>query len=139
MKENKLTVSTEVPIERVAMTLVGAVEGGSTYWMESIDWGVEFKDAHKKSPFKDKSIGGAYSDVLSWAWKEHYDFRIKVTADEDADWQSGIISPRTIQRGVQLMARDHTRHFDDMVRENDDATTSDVLLQCIVFHEVVFG
>ena len=137
--ERKLTVSTQVPIERVADTLIGAFEGGSNYWMGSVKWGTYFEDAHRKSPFKDEAIGSVYSNVLAWAWEQHLHFQIKVIADEEADYQEGAINPRSIQRGVQLMARDYPRHYEDMISEQDDATTSDVLLQCIIYNDVVFG
>ena len=138
-KERKLTVSTEVPISRVAYTLVGAFEGGSNYWMDDVYWDTTFRLCHAESPFKDEKIGSVYADVLAWAWKQHLYFVIRVNADEEAGSKEGSITPRTIQRGVQTMARDYPRHYDDMVSANDDATTSDVLLQCIIYNDVVFG
>ena len=137
--ERKLIVSTEVPISRVAYTLVGAFEGGSNYWVDNVYWGTTFRQCHAESPFKDEKIGSVYPDVLAWAWKQRLYFKIRVRADEEADYKEGFISPRTIQRGVQTMARDYPRHFNDMVNGNDDAITSDVLLQCIIYNDVVFG
>lgn len=44
-----------------------------------------------------------------------------------------------IQNGLDVMARDYRRHFDNFIDESDDGTTADVFLQCCLFGKVVFG
>jgi len=51
-------------------------------------------------------------------------------------WMLGL--PQ-IERGLQLMAEKYPSHFNDLVSENDDATTHDVLVQCAVLGDVVYG
>lgn len=42
-------------------------------------------------------------------------------------------------KAMQLMAKDYTHHFDDLIRENDDAITADVFLQLSLFGDVIYG
>ena len=44
-----------------------------------------------------------------------------------------------IERGLQAMAEKFPKHFADILGENDDAITSDVLLQCCLFGYVIYG
>ena len=126
----------------ITLVLVGAFEGGSNYWMyqgrdfPAISWGRKLKTLHQESPWAHLDLGGCYSDVMSWAARNGWHFKVTVRDDEG---EGHNITPLTIERGVQVMQDKYPRHFADMVRENDDATTSDVLLQCILFEDVVYG
>jgi hypothetical protein len=42
-------------------------------------------------------------------------------------------------KAMQLMAKDYTHHFNDLIQENDDATTADVFLQLSLFGDVIYG
>ena len=44
-----------------------------------------------------------------------------------------------IARGLNVLANRYPRHFADLVNENGDLTTADVLLQCCVFGELIYG
>lgn len=41
-------------------------------------------------------------------------------------------------KAMQKMAKDYTHHFDDLMQENDDATTADVWLQLSLFGDVIY-
>ena len=41
--------------------------------------------------------------------------------------------------GTATMAKDYDWHFMNIITEDDDATTADVWLQCVLFGEVVYG
>lgn len=130
-----IEVKTSVEYSKATDLIVGAFEGGSNYWIKCIDWG-SLERKHKESPWKDQKLGETYSEVMSWCCIHGTDFWVQV---EDDDLELHNITPARIERGVQTMADSFPRHFNDMMRENDDATTSDVLLQCILFNEIVFG
>ena len=138
----QIEVKTSMEFAEVTLVLVGAFEGGSNYWMyqgrdfPAISWGSKLKTLHRASPWAHLDLGGCYSDVMSWAAKNGKHFKVTVRDDEG---EGHNITPLTIERGVQTMQDKYPRHFADMVKENDDATTSDVLLQCILFEEVVYG
>ena len=42
-------------------------------------------------------------------------------------------------KAMQLMAKEYTNHFDDLIQQNDDATTADVFLQLALFGDVIYG
>lgn len=130
-----IEVKTSVEYSRATDLIVGAFEGGSRYWINGIDWG-GLKTRHKESPWKEKDLMCTYSEVMSWCCIHGTDFWVQV---EDDDRELHNITPARIERGVQTMADSFPRHFNDMMRENDDATTSDVLLQCILFNDIVYG
>ena len=44
-----------------------------------------------------------------------------------------------VQRGLQTMAEKYPRHWGDFIRENEDAITGDVFIQCCLLGEVVYG
>ena len=130
-----LEVKTSMEFSRATELIVGAFEGGSRYLIKSIYWG-SLRDRHKESPWKHQKLGETYSEVMSWCCIHGKDFWAQV---EDDDRERHNITPARIERGVQTMADSFPRHFNDMVKENDDAITSDVLLQCILFNDVVYG
>lgn len=44
-----------------------------------------------------------------------------------------------VRAGVAVMAAKYPRHFGDLLADNSDATTGDVLIQCALFGEIVYG
>lgn len=44
-----------------------------------------------------------------------------------------------IARGLDALAQHYPRHFADLINENGDALTADVLLQCCLFGKLVYG
>lgn len=45
---------------------------------------------------------------------------------------------RSIRRGLEDLATKYPRHFADLVNENTDAITANVLLQCCLFGELIY-
>jgi hypothetical protein len=46
---------------------------------------------------------------------------------------------KSIGRGLDALATKYPRHFADLINENTDAITADVLLQCCLFGELIYG
>jgi hypothetical protein len=46
---------------------------------------------------------------------------------------------KSIGRGLDVLATRYPRHFADLINENTDAITADVLLQCCLFGELIYG
>lgn len=44
-----------------------------------------------------------------------------------------------VVEGIKRCAHDYPKHFKDFMNGNADATTADVIVQCTVFGEVVYG
>jgi len=118
---------------RAADLLCNAFEGGSNYWYmitENVEpvfaakpWGVdEYHPSYISYPF---STGGA----------------VLISDQEDEDFEPVALDRAAIARGKNLMESDeqYSRHFADVLNENDDADTGDVFLQLCVFGEVIYG
>jgi len=114
----KARTTIEVSERRIEDMLIGAFEGGSNDWIEYVEKISESgNDWIYKDPFSDIGI------------------RIHVVEEED----TFILNKESLQKGIDAMSSRQSRHFSDMIEENDDAITADVFLQCCLFGEIVFG
>lgn len=108
--------------ERVKGMLCCAFEGGINYWVDHVDlppkpWPDEVEYYHELP----------VHDVPLVIHVFEYDGKPR-TLDRDA-----------CTRGLNLMRTKYPRHFAEFQRENDDAETADVFVQCAIFGEIVFG
>lgn len=132
-----IAISTEVtvPLERITNSLIGALEGGSTYWLREIEYvegsatGTDYERPH-------------YADEHFW----NDGGRAKLTYDnpeqseeDDGDQVSKEVGMAEFKVGLATMAAKCPRHFGDLVAENDDTITHDVFIQCVLFGDVVYG
>lgn len=73
------------------------------------------------------------------------DFQFTIRYDDPDQDEEGdhtgkkTIGPEDVKKGLQKMADDYPTHFNDLVSDNDDGTTHDVFLQCIVLGDIVYG
>lgn len=128
-----MEIKTEVSTQRISDTLCNAFEGGSNYWyrIEKFTKPVNFNN----TPADEQRF-----KHLSYPLNEGGSLLISDANEAgEEDKRTEILNLETIQKGVQLMASLHPRHFSDMVNDNDDATTGDVLLQLCLFGEVIYG
>jgi hypothetical protein len=44
-----------------------------------------------------------------------------------------------IRQGLQVMAEKYPHHFSNVVENNADAETGDVLIQCALFGDIIYG
>ena len=121
--EFTVTVKQTISQERLEDLLCCAFEGGIGYWARIVDatWSSGVDYSHQL-PVR----GGA----------------VRLGDSTGEGWPEGarpILSRDSIRRGLQTMADKYPRHWSDFVRENEDAITGDVFVQCVVFGEVVFG
>lgn len=117
-----MEIKIEVTDQTIDDTLCAAFEGGSAYWAR-IDRGTDRA-----------AVGARYSHEIP--------MRGGVLQLVCPDYPECIARPldrAAIAAGLKLMAEQHPRHFADMIGENGDATTGDVLVQLAVFGELVFG
>jgi len=128
MKMNTIKIINEIPYERVQDLLCSAFEGGSNYWYEIISYNypkgetrqsLNIRHQHIQLPFK----GGS----------------ITIRSSETDDEPNYILDLNAIEKGLQLMATKFPDHFADFIKEQDDATTGDVFLQCCLFKDVIYG
>lgn len=128
------SVSQEVPIDKIANLLCSALEGGSNYWYmletkvkpEKLEYQM---DKDKVFPHIDYPLneGGALI------------FSIRDAESDDEKRARYTLNRAAIATGLEIMSRDYSRHFGDMMSENDDAETGDVFLQCCLFGKLIYG
>lgn len=103
--------------------LITAVEGGSGYW-------ATFTHVARNRDVEDRE---GYLDVT---------FVELETIDEDFPCYIGLAQMREgIDRLVRLAAvhEHYGKHIDDLIEENWDAETADIILQLAVMGEIVYG
>ena len=109
--------------------LVGALEGGSNYWLNSYEYATP----------RDGFEAPAYADEKFWMTGG----RVKLTFDDPEDGDEAQktmeIGFDDLQRGAAIMAQKFGKHFGDLVAENDDAITHDVFIQCVLFEDIIYG
>lgn len=116
-----------IPEERISDLLCNAIEGGSNYWVATLDR--DGKTTRAEAPFRqDVPFAGGYL--------------ILVEQGEDAPDGEGRtfkIDRDAIVEGMQVFAEKYPKMFADFLNENDDAETGDTFLQCICFGEAIYG
>lgn len=112
----EVKVKVEVDREMILCMLIGAFEGGSTYWMEDFCL-VETKRVNAVD-FYDSAL-----DKGVWI--------------KDIDGKRLKLNRRRVQKGLKTFAL--TRHFSDMMDEMDDCETADAFLQHCLYGEMVYG
>ena len=128
----KITVTTvqDISLQRISDLLCGAIEGGSNYWYMikrfippyNFDFRVDPNQIYKHLDFP-LNKGG----------------QIIFVDLEANDQKEYTLSLPTIEIGLQVMANNYPIHFHDFLNENDDASTSDIFLQCCLFGKVIYG
>jgi len=117
----------------VADMLCCAFEGGSDYW-------AEIKEQRKPEEFVFRYM----ADVLGDKPTSYTDYPLNrggflMVGDIEGDMPDALLDMGTIRLGLQLMADKYPNHWHDFINDNEDATTSDVFLQCCLYGEVIFG
>lgn len=131
----KVTAQVDVPMSRITDMLVGAIEGGSGYWCQ------QFLPLPASGDIVAdiRANGGSiwYSEEQFWTRGGGAHVEFDKPTDEDPGFRD--IGMDQLKMGLATMAQIAPRHFADLVNENDDAETSDVFLQCVLFGEIIFG
>ena len=115
-----IKTSVEVDRQRVVDTLINALEGGSHYWIEQYTF----------------KINKDIETVLKMLMNNEASLTIQEDDREETTYQ---VKGKDFENGLQLMANLYPWHFKNLVDENDDAETADVLLQLATFGELVYG
>lgn len=131
-KTIRVTTETEIPLQRIADLLCCAFEGGSNYW------------ATIKKKREPQAFSFRYLADISDTPTSYTDYPLNrggflVVGDIEGDMEDGLLDMGTIRHGLQVMANQYPRHWNDFINDNEDADTGDVFLQCCLWGEVVLG
>jgi hypothetical protein len=126
-----INVGVDISIRRIQDVICSGLEAGVYYW--AVIKSYEDPEEMQYQMFPDRvyphidypvNKGGAV--ILS----EFYD---EVEIDEHR------LDLPAIKHGLQLMAKDYPEHLCDILNENEDAITGDILIQLAVLGEVRYG
>lgn len=116
----KHAITIEVTEEQLHNEITSAIEGGTQYWAR-VNVG-----AHQ----------------AGWANYFTATFTVIEISDEKAgvvEGQSYTLSIEKLLKGLVVLRDKYPHHFCDILKEDGDATTGDVLVQCALFGEIVYG
>ena len=116
----------DIPDQRIKDLLCCAIEGGCGHWCGIKDY-----------------IIASDADTSTVEYK-HLDLPfiegcgVLVHDTTDATLSPVLIDCVSIESGLKDMAEDYPVHFDNFMKENEDAETGNVFMQCCVFGEVIY-
>jgi len=133
--------------EDIDALLITAFEGGSNYWLA------------KATPMRsaEEINGTKYESLDPISWESQFDTEelkgmglhyviplaegnyIELVEDEQAGNEEHVLLLADVKRGLEVMAKKYSRHWQDVVEDNHDSETADVFLQCCIFREIVYG
>ena len=124
MNKFQVTTTTEISDERISNLLCSALEGGSNYWYNLVEYinpnNVECQHKHLELPLIE-GCGIMIGDI------------------EDDEEAPILLNREAMQKGLKIMGEKYAWHLKAFLEENDDAETGDVFLQCSLFGSIVFG
>lgn len=119
----------QLTIEQVRGLLCCAFEGGSNYWYTLGDY--EYPKG---------------TDPVTFAKCDWPRYILLPTLEgggvQVIDDEGGVkcwLRLADIRDGARALYEDYPKHYVDAVRDEDDAITGDIFLQCCLFGEVIFG
>jgi hypothetical protein len=129
----KVNIQVEVSQQRIEDVLCGAFEGGCNYWAITGITKEQREAVGAEYPFEVPTRGG----------------EVEVFDREEPETLLGVLNEENIKTALALMAlgenvngdsKPHYRkHLQNIIDENDDEGTSDVLMQLAVMGDVVFS
>lgn len=123
-----MKIEIEIDKVKIAYLLYCALEGGSNYWMRVVEHKAPTGPV-ERILFKDETFPNIDFPLSS-------DGNIKI---ETVDDQTFVLDLAKIERGINLMSKNHPDHFSMFINGRFDAWTGDVFLQLCFFGEVVYG
>lgn len=125
----RIAITATVDWPKITNAIIGAFEGGSTYWLREYDY-----------IYRPEGVEGnpLYAEDQFWAkgGKMNLSYDDPDDQEQRASKEVGLLE---IKQGLRTMAEKDPRHFGDLVSENDDADTHDVFIQHVLFGEVIYG
>ncbi len=77
-----------------------------------------------------------YEQTVHDIIENKYELKLEDFEDEKARY---TLTLGKIKKGLTIMAKKYPKHFASILEENTDADTADVLLQCALFGELIYG
>jgi hypothetical protein len=127
---NVFSYSVNVPAQRMADLLTAAIEGGCSYWVNTV------------RPLGDLPAGhhwyssGAVLELDGWCFTASFDG----PGDEEGSGASvKTVVASDLSRALSLMAEKEPSQLAAFMSEDEDAVTGDVFMQLLLMGDVVYG
>lgn len=131
----QIILTEEECIEMFHSALCNGMEIVSQHGLE-LDWDEEHYHQAKSTLIQNGQTGICYEDVLIQMLKDGEELQIvDVEGGKNSDYNVTI----TLKDVIKRVPNTPQQHLTDMLCENDDATTADVILQTVFYNEVIFG
>lgn len=77
-----------------------------------------------------------YESTVHEILEKKVELKLEDFEDEKARY---TLTLAKIKKGLTVMAKKYPKHFASILKEDTDSETADVLLQCALFGEVIYG
>lgn len=130
----EITIKRKISKDVLDNIFTTALEGGSNYWYYITD-----EQVQKVRQAVPKSNYPYIASAILEAVLEH-NVEVEINDAEDEDEVIGLITRSTLIERLELLANSSDAWaLDNELKEDGDATSSDVVFQYIVLGEVVYG
>lgn len=130
----EIKIETIVPREVLENICITSLEGGSNYWYYLSSNAI--KIIRNAVP---KSVDSYLSTAILKAVLDH-NVEVPINDVEDEEEIIGYLSSKTLQERIQALANsDDSWALHNELKEEGDASSSDIVFQYMVLGEVVYG
>jgi hypothetical protein len=130
----EIKIETIVPREVLENVCITSLEGGSNYWYYLSSNAI--KIIRNAVP---KSVDSYLSTAILKAVLDH-NVEVPINDVEDEEEILGYLSAKTLQERIQALANsDDSWALHNELKEEGDASSSDIVFQYMVLGEVVYG
>jgi hypothetical protein len=130
----EIKIETIVPREVLENVCITSLEGGSNYWYYLSSNAI--KIIRNAVP---KSVDSYLSTAILKAVLDH-NVEVPINDVEDEEEIIGYLSAKTLQERIQALANsDDSWALHNELKEEGDASSSDIVFQYMVLGEVVYG
>ena len=132
-KMGEVEVKMIVSLEKIHYAIIGAFEGGSTYWLRKAEL------QSSENPRTDFKVVW-WGDINIFSGK--YTFKV---CYDDPKLEEGngkgkmIVTQDAVAKGLEEMAKHNPYQFGLLLSDQDDATTHDVFMQFVILGEEVYS
>ena len=119
----QITKTVEIEESRIKDLLDCAFEGGINYWAKIGE--------NNREALGDEYLSDTLMRKEGYVWLELTDV---------INYQTkALFKNEMFQYGLERMAEKYPWHLENFIKENEDAETGDVFIQCCVFGRIIFG
>ena len=130
----EITIKRKISKDVLDNIFITALEGGSNYWYYITD-----EQVQKVRQAVPKSSNPYIASAILEAVLEH-NVEVEINDAEDEEEVIGLITRSTLIERLELLANSsHAWALENELKEDGDATSSDVVFQYIALGEVVYG